>query len=230
LPRAKRNAGTPPEIVDEELSDKISRAGVEAARRKFTPEFMNRIDKTVVFRPLGAPELRKILAIELSTVQDRILSSVRGTPFVFSLTESAKDFLLREGINMKYGAPPEAGHRPVASAPALELIATEQVLRGDLIRVDFDGTLSRLTFFKDAEDMSAYAMAQMANTSIVPALSSYSAGAVSEMPRAASVEGRRWVLWGSSACSPDVCPSSIATFHHWCRRCTISGKNSRARL
>jgi len=92
---------------------------------------------------------------------------------------------------MKYGAPPEAGHRPVASAPALELIATEQVLSGDLIRVDFDGTLSRLTFFKDAEDMSAYAMAQMANTSIVPALSSYSAGAVSEMPRAASAEGRR---------------------------------------
>src|SRR2546427_6709205 len=39
--------------VDEDLKGKISRIGVEAARRKFTPEFMNRIDKTVVFRPLG---------------------------------------------------------------------------------------------------------------------------------------------------------------------------------
>ena len=39
-------------IVDESLNGKISRAGVEAARRKFTPEFMNRIDKTVVFRTL----------------------------------------------------------------------------------------------------------------------------------------------------------------------------------
>src|SRR3954451_3137043 len=47
--------------VDDKLTDKISRAGVEAARRKFTPEFMNRIDKTVVFRLLGECELRKIL-------------------------------------------------------------------------------------------------------------------------------------------------------------------------
>src|SRR5712671_1499712 len=43
--------------TDEGLNDKISRAGVEAARRKFTPEFMNRIDKVVVFRPLGSDEL-----------------------------------------------------------------------------------------------------------------------------------------------------------------------------
>src|SRR4051794_25823928 len=44
-------------LVDEKLNDKISRAGVDAARKKFTPEFMNRIDKTVVFKPLGEPEL-----------------------------------------------------------------------------------------------------------------------------------------------------------------------------
>ena len=40
-------------IIDQKLSNKMSRAGLEAARRKFTPEFMNRIDKTVVFHPLG---------------------------------------------------------------------------------------------------------------------------------------------------------------------------------
>src|SRR5690242_20170861 len=45
--------------VDEGLNDKIGRAAVEAARRKFTPEFINRIDKSVVFRPLGEVELRK---------------------------------------------------------------------------------------------------------------------------------------------------------------------------
>src|SRR6266487_2957007 len=43
-------------IVEEALSDKVNRAGVEAARRKFTPEFINRIDKTVVFQPLGTAE------------------------------------------------------------------------------------------------------------------------------------------------------------------------------
>src|SRR6202051_1545873 len=51
--------------VDEKLTAKISKAGVEAARKKFTPEFMNRIDKTVVFHALGQEELRKILDLEL---------------------------------------------------------------------------------------------------------------------------------------------------------------------
>jgi len=49
--------------VSGQLNDKISRAGVDAARRKFTPEFLNRIDKIVVFKPLGEGELRKLVAI-----------------------------------------------------------------------------------------------------------------------------------------------------------------------
>src|SRR5437660_1558074 len=91
-------------VVDENLAEKITRAGVEAARRKFTPEFMNRIDKTVVFRPLGDSELKKILTLELNIVQQRILNSSTATPFVFSLTEAAKDCLLHQGTDMKYGA------------------------------------------------------------------------------------------------------------------------------
>src|SRR6476620_11234815 len=73
--------------MDEGTSEKISRAGVEAARRKFTPEFMNRIDKVVVFKPLGQPELRKILGLELSILQQRIFNSSTTTPFVFTLSE-----------------------------------------------------------------------------------------------------------------------------------------------
>src|SRR5580692_944301 len=69
-------------ILDEKMNDKIARAGVEAARRRFSPEFMNRIDKTVVFRPLGERELRKILALELNMVQQRLFDSSHGAPFV----------------------------------------------------------------------------------------------------------------------------------------------------
>src|SRR5918911_3554791 len=61
---------------DEKLNSKVAKTGVEAARRKFTPEFMNRLDKVVVFRPLGEAELRKILDIELNMVQQRIFNSV----------------------------------------------------------------------------------------------------------------------------------------------------------
>src|SRR5882724_867549 len=84
-------------VVDDRLNDKIARAGAEAARRKFTPEFVNRIDKMVVFKPLGEPELRKILDLELGLLQQRVFNSASAVPFGFSLTDSAKEFVLREG-------------------------------------------------------------------------------------------------------------------------------------
>jgi ATP-dependent Clp protease ATP-binding subunit ClpA len=179
-------------IVDEKLAEKIGRAGVEAARRKFAPEFMNRIDKTVVFKPLGEDELRKILTLELNIVQQRIFSSAAGAPFVFSLTGAARDYLLREGTDLKYGARhlKRAIDRGLVH-PLSNLIATEQVRGGDLIRVDFEPTLSQLSFFKEAEDMPAYAMVQMVDTSIAPPTGTFSAGAAVEQPRAANARGNR---------------------------------------
>jgi ATP-dependent Clp protease ATP-binding subunit ClpB len=179
-------------ITDDKLSEKISRAGVEAARRKFTPEFMNRIDKTVVFKPLGEPELRKILNLELNMVQQRVFSSANGAAFVFSLTDSAKDFLLKEGTDLKYGARhlKRAIERNLVH-PLSNLIATEQVRVGDVIRVEFDQSLSRLTFFKEAEDMPAYAMARMVDVSIGPPLGVHAASAIAEPPKVANARGSR---------------------------------------
>lgn len=178
--------------VDEQLTDKITRAGIEAARRKFTPEFINRIDKTVVFRPLGEEELRKILTLELNMLQQRIFNSSTGAPFVFSLTDPAKDYLLREGTDMKYGARhlKRAIDRSLVH-PLSNLIATEQVRGGDLIRVDFDAALDRITFFKEAEDMPAYAMVQMVDTSVAPSLGSLSTGASAESPRVINAKTSR---------------------------------------
>jgi ATP-dependent Clp protease ATP-binding subunit ClpB len=176
--------------VDLQLTDKITHAGIEAARRKFTPEFMNRIDKTVVFRPLGEPELRKILHLELNILQQRIFNSATGAPFVFSLTDAAKDHLLAEGTDLKYGARhlKRAIDRSLVHALS-NLIATEQVRGGDLIRVDYDG--GRMTFFKEAEDMPAYAMVQMVDTSVTPPLGTLSAGAAADGTRAINAKARR---------------------------------------
>jgi ATP-dependent Clp protease ATP-binding subunit ClpB len=164
-------------IVDESLGDKVMRAGIEAARRKFSPEFINRIDKTVVFHPLGAPELRKILTIELNVVQQRIFGAAHAAPFVFSLTEEAKDFLLLEGTDLKYGARhlKRAVDRHLVH-PMSNLIATGQVRGGDLLRIDYSPALSALTFFKDAEDMPAYVMARMVDTSVAPAAEAFATG------------------------------------------------------
>jgi ATP-dependent Clp protease ATP-binding subunit ClpB len=137
--------------VDQGLTDKIARAGVEAERRKFAPEFVNRLDKTVVFRPLSADDLRGILAIELNAVQERIFGARNLAPFVFMVTDAAREHLLEQGTDLKYGA------RHLKRAidrllvyPLSSLIATGQISGGDLIRVDFDGLPGRLTFFKDA--------------------------------------------------------------------------------
>ena len=177
--------------MDAGTSEKISRAGVEAARRKFTPEFMNRIDKVVVFKPLGQPELRKILGLELNILQQRIFNSSTTTPFVFTLSEPAKDHLLAEGTDMKYGARhlKRAIDRALVQ-PMSNLIATQQVRGGDLIKVDFDSEDRGLTFAKEAEDMPAYAMVQMMEASSNTQITPLTAAAVVPLPRVAA-RGRR---------------------------------------
>jgi ATP-dependent Clp protease ATP-binding subunit ClpA len=179
-------------ILDEKMNDKVSKAGLEAARRKFSPEFMNRIDKSVVFRPLGEPELRKILTLELNAVQQRVFSSTTGAPFVFSLTGGAREFLLHEGTDMKYGARhlKRAIERNLVH-PLSNLIATEQVRGGDLLRIDLDACGTRLTFFKEAEDMPIYAMVQMVDTSVDSPLGVLAAGASAEPVRAANAKSSR---------------------------------------
>src|SRR5580765_699939 len=133
---------------DTEVDQKIYRTAVEAARRKFSPEFMNRIDKVVVFRSLKEHHLRSILDLELQAVQDRIMVSA-GTKFVFQCTDDAKDMLLKEGIDYKYGA------RHLKRAierflvyPLSNLVATGQIGLGDLVQVGLDKNANKLTFSK----------------------------------------------------------------------------------
>ena len=138
------------QAVDDKLMDKISRAGVEAARRKFTPEFINRIDKVVVFKTLKPEHLEQILEIELGMVQQRILQATGNAQFVFSCTSKVKKFLLQEGTDTKYGARhlKRAIEKNVVF-PLANLVATGQLKLGDFVRIDMqDGKLS---FIKEAE-------------------------------------------------------------------------------
>ena len=140
-----------PAQMDARLDEKINRTAVEAARRKFSPEFMNRIDKIVVFRTLRAEHLEQILEIELGLVQQRILQIAGNHQFVFSCTVPVKQFLLREGTDLKYGARhlKRAIERNVVF-PLANLVATGQVKLGDFIRIDLNGD-GKMTFVKEAE-------------------------------------------------------------------------------
>lgn len=155
---------------DAKLNEKMSRTGVEAARRKFTPEFMNRIDKVVVFKPLGKTELRRVLEIELGQVQQRVLHSSADKSFVFTVTAAGKDFLLTEGTDLKYGARHlKRAIERLLVQPLSNLIATDQVISGDWIQIDFDAENQRLAFTKEAEGLEVAAMTSMLeNTSEMP--------------------------------------------------------------
>jgi ATP-dependent Clp protease ATP-binding subunit ClpB len=133
------------------LDEKVERTASEAAKRKFAPEFMNRIDKVVVFHPLRSQQLEQILEIELGMVQQRVLETAKGR-FLFRVTQSARDFLLREGTDLKYGARhlKRAIERYVVY-PLASLLATEQVMLGDVLSIDWDGTSAGLMFLKEAE-------------------------------------------------------------------------------
>jgi ATP-dependent Clp protease ATP-binding subunit ClpA len=133
------------------LDEKVEKTAAEAAKRKFAPEFMNRIDKTVVFHPLRSEQLEQILEIELGMVQQRVLETAKGR-FLFRVTQPARDFLLREGTDMKYGARhlKRAIERHVVY-PLASLLATGQVSLGDVISIDWDGVDASLKFSKEAE-------------------------------------------------------------------------------
>jgi len=133
------------------IDQKVERTAVEAARRKFSPEFMNRLDKLVVFHPLRKEQLQEVLDIELGQVQQRVLDTAKGQ-FLFRVTDAGRDFLLQEGTDQRYGARhlKRAIERHVVY-PLANLLATDQVNLGDLVCIDWDKTHNRLTFVREGE-------------------------------------------------------------------------------
>jgi ATP-dependent Clp protease ATP-binding subunit ClpA len=169
---------------DEALNVKVAKTGMEAARRKFTPEFMNRLDKVVVFRPLGEDQLRRILDIELNLVQQRIFNASPDRAFIFHVTEAGKAYLLREGVDPKYGARHlKRAIERLLVQPLSNLIATEQIKSGDWIRVDFNTDCGQLVFLKEAEGLPIQTMAELVDNSIVLPLHAMANGAIFENPR-----------------------------------------------
>ena len=137
------------------LHEKVRRTAVEAARRKFSPEFMNRLDKVVVFHPLEREELDEVLDIELRQVQKRVLDSTTR-PFLFRITSEGREFLLEEGTDQRYGARhlKRAIERYVVY-PIARLLATAQVHQGDALVIAHHLGEQGLVFLRDTENRSA---------------------------------------------------------------------------
>ena len=99
----------------------------------FRPEFLNRVDDIVVFRPLGQAELRRIVDLQLRRVEK--LAADAG--LVLEVTDQARDFLAREGYDPVYGARPlkRAIQRQIQDPLALHMLE-EEIAEGSIARVD----------------------------------------------------------------------------------------------
>ena len=182
------------------LDEKVERTAVEAARRKFSPEFMNRLDKVVVFHPLRREQLQEVLDIELGRVQQRVLDTAKGQ-FLFRVTEAGRDFLLREGTDQRYGARhlKRAIERHVVY-PLANLLATDQVNLGDLVRIDWNESHDGLTFVREGEGALVQSASQRAaGAAAAEAMDGKSAETATE----ATVEERK-----SRAAQPSAGPAA----------------------
>ena len=154
----------------ETVAARIRKAALEAARRKFPPEFINRMDKMIVFHPLRDNHLRRIVEIELGRLQDRILTCSAAGGFVLRVTEQAKQWLLAEGVDQRYGARHlcRAIEKNIVQ-PLSNLVASGQISMGDLVEVE-NGVDERLSFNLVGQDLSTQGMSAAAGPWVQPSL------------------------------------------------------------
>lgn len=168
--------GFGPSTVSQQLNeytdDKIYHTAIAAARRKFSPEFMNRIDKAVVFRPLREEQLQQIVELELKQVQERMARRF-ARPLTMRFTARAKQRLLEEGRDYRYGARhlKRAIERFVVF-PLANLVATGQLVGGEEIQIDAQPLQDELVFtrIKDAPLHMSRAQAETKRGQFTPFL------------------------------------------------------------
>ncbi|MEK6711980.1 MAG: AAA family ATPase, partial [Nitrospinota bacterium] len=138
------NAGTAELSALGEAGDAaLQRAALEALGRVFRPEFLNRVDEVIAFRPLSREQIREIVGVQLARLEKRLA----GQRVRLLLTEGAKDFLARRGYDPAFGARPlKRAIQRFIEDPLSEKILLADFTRGDEIEVDvsLDGT--RLDF------------------------------------------------------------------------------------
>lgn len=116
--------------------DMITRAGLEAARRKFPPEFFNRLDRgnIVTFQPLSEEAMYAILGLELDKLRDRVLNKA-GVHVFF--TPDARALLLEKGFDKRYGARPLVQTvKSMVARPVAALLGSGQVKKHGVLTID----------------------------------------------------------------------------------------------
>jgi ATP-dependent Clp protease ATP-binding subunit ClpB len=131
------------DLRSEKEFEEVSKQVLNALHGHFKPEFLNRVDDIIVFRPLGKEQLVRIIELRLEDVR-RLLADRKIS---LELTDAAKDLLFTEGFDPNFGARPlkRAIQKLVQDPLALKILDGE-VLHGDHVVVDADKRARKMTF------------------------------------------------------------------------------------
>ena len=130
-------------LSTDEAFERASEKVLETLHSHFRPEFLNRVDDIIVFRPLGKEQLVKIIELRLEDLR-RLLADRKIS---LELTDAAKDWIFREGFDPSFGARPlkRAIQKLIQDPLALRILDGE-VLHGDHVIVDADPKANKLAF------------------------------------------------------------------------------------
>jgi len=119
-----------------------ARAIIEKAlKKKFKPEFLNRIDEAIIFNGLKKYDIDKIIYKELESLEERI----NEMGFELKLGKNAVDFLAKKGYDPEYGARPLARTiQRYVEDPIADEVLSDNVNEGDTLRIDYDEKIDKI--------------------------------------------------------------------------------------
>ena len=120
-----------------DLTSKLQNIGLVAVRKRFSPEFVNRIDAVITYQPLTAESLSSILSHQISSLQNHVNTRLGNRSFTLEVPQESRQFLLDKGTSSEYGARElnRTIHR-FLTQPLATLVATNQVSPGARVAVE----------------------------------------------------------------------------------------------
>ncbi|HVE16000.1 MAG TPA: AAA family ATPase [Chthoniobacterales bacterium] len=147
----------PAERVD--LTSKLQNIALVAVRKRFSPEFVNRIDCIITYQPLTPESLSAILDKQIADLQNHVNTRLGARSFVLDVPPESREFLLKKGTSAEYGARElnRTIHR-FLTQPLATMVATNQVNPGARVWVEVDSTAEKL-LIRSADTQPAIAPA-----------------------------------------------------------------------
>jgi CheY-like chemotaxis protein len=142
--------------VREELPEKLESIALAAVKKKFSPEFVNRIDAVVTYQPLSRESLVKILQHQIDDLRQHVDTRLGAQSFQIDLSDGAREFLLDRGTSVEYGARElkRVMHRFVMQ-PLATLVAEGRITRGAGVVFDVDPGGEKLAILTPDEEVPA---------------------------------------------------------------------------